>query len=60
MSNPLMSESFNTPFEATPFDLIKPSHFVPAIEFQIAAAKEKINSLKTVSKPSFKINYRAP
>ncbi len=54
MSNPLMSESFNTPFEATPFDLIKPSHFVPAIEFQIAAAKEKINSLKTVSKPSFK------
>ena len=35
--NPLL-QTFNTPFEVPPFDLIKPEHFLPAFVNQVQGA----------------------
>ena len=51
--NPLLS-SFNTPFQSTPFDKIKPYHFEPALKNKIKEAKKAINKIiKSNSTPTF-------
>ena len=48
--NPLL-ESFKTPFSSIPYDHIKASHFLPALEKSIEEAKKSIenkNKKKTV------------
>lgn len=53
MSNPLIG-TFNTPFESTPFTHIKESHFLPALESAIAAAREEVNAITNNSaSPTF-------
>ena len=44
MNNPLL-ESFDSPFEASPFSKIKTEHFLPAIEFSIEKAQEELEQL---------------
>jgi peptidyl-dipeptidase Dcp len=44
MNNPLL-ETWNTPFEAPPFHLIKTEHFKPAIELAIKYAAEEIKAM---------------
>lgn len=50
--NPLL-EKFNTPFETAPFDLIKPEHYLPAIQEAIIKAKEEIQEIKNTPIPTF-------
>jgi len=45
MSNPFL-ETFNTPFEAIPFDKIKLEHYKPALEYAIKEGKKEIESIK--------------
>ena len=45
MQNPFL-EQFNTPFETTPFDKIKPEHFLPALEESIKEARAEIETIK--------------
>lgn len=42
--NPLL-QSYNTPFDTIPFDLIKNEHFLPAIKEAIALGKEDIKRI---------------
>lgn len=51
--NPLLDTNFSTPHQATPFDKIEPSHFIPALEHHIKEAKQKIEKIKTTDKPDF-------
>lgn len=48
--NPLLKK-FNTPFEAAPFDLIQPQHFVPAIDRLIAEADQEIQLIAVNPEP---------
>jgi peptidyl-dipeptidase Dcp len=52
-NNPLLS-TFNTPFQTTPFDQIKPEHYEPAFKTKIAEANSEIKILLTnKKKPTF-------
>lgn len=42
--NPLM-EVWNTPHQTPPFSSIKPEHFMPAVEAQLATARQGINAI---------------
>lgn len=44
MNNPLVEE-WNTPYQTVPFDKIKAEHFVPALQFAIAQAKQEIDAI---------------
>ena len=48
MNNPFL-ESFETPFEAIPFDKIKLEHYKPALEFAIIEGKKEIDTIKSDS-----------
>jgi peptidyl-dipeptidase Dcp len=53
MENPLLN-AFNTPFEAVPFDKIKPEHFLPAIQKAIEKGREEIEAISTAAEaPTF-------
>ncbi|MCD6346884.1 MAG: M3 family metallopeptidase [Bacteroidales bacterium] len=53
MSNPLLSK-FDTPFEAAPFDRVKPEHYIPAIETLIDEADKDIQAIaKQSEQPDF-------
>lgn len=43
--NPLLQKDFGTPFEAAPYDKIKPVHFLPAIEEGIKLGKADIDAI---------------
>jgi len=52
-SNPLLSP-FNTVYQTTPFDQIKPEHYEPAFKLKIADANSKIKILvSNKEKPTF-------
>ncbi|MDO4728528.1 MAG: M3 family metallopeptidase [Bacteroidota bacterium] len=44
-SNPLLVETFNTPYQVPPFDLIKDEHFEPAILEGIAIQQKEIDAI---------------
>ncbi len=44
--NPLLN-TFSTPFQTPPFDLIKTEHYLPALHKAIAEAKQEIEAIKT-------------
>jgi peptidyl-dipeptidase Dcp len=51
--NPLL-ESFKTPYETTPFHLIRPEHFEPAFKEQISIAEKEFKQLiSNKEKPTF-------
>lgn len=52
MSNPLLEE-YTSPFETAPFDLIKSTHFLPAIIRSIADARAEIEQIKAHPNPNF-------
>ncbi|MEL7146194.1 MAG: hypothetical protein AAFO69_07485 [Bacteroidota bacterium] len=43
-NNPLISP-FDTPFETTPFHLITPGHYMPAVEEGISQAKAEVQAI---------------
>ncbi|MEL6559094.1 MAG: M3 family metallopeptidase, partial [Bacteroidota bacterium] len=45
-NNPLLAQ-FDTPFATPPFDQVKASHFMPAIDISIKKAEEEINVIAT-------------
>ncbi|MBF0298466.1 MAG: M3 family metallopeptidase [Oligoflexia bacterium] len=58
--NVLLENKFHTPFESIPFDKIKVSHFLPALEELISNAKNEINKIKSSSeKANFKNTIEA-
>lgn len=53
MQNPLLSQ-FDTPFETVPFSSLDTSHFLPAVEACIAAARQEVEAIKKQpEKPTF-------
>lgn len=58
MLNPLLA-NFATPFDTAPFHLIKPEHYLPAIQKSIEEAKEDISKIKTEPIPSFENTIEA-
>ncbi|MDX5348831.1 MAG: M3 family metallopeptidase [Hymenobacteraceae bacterium] len=51
--NPLLAP-FNTPYGTAPFHLIKPQHYLPAIEKSIELAKQEIEEIKSnKAQPTF-------
>lgn len=58
MNNPLLA-NFNQPFESTPFDTIKPEHFLPAIQESIQEAKAEIEAIKREPQPTFQNTIEA-
>jgi peptidyl-dipeptidase Dcp len=53
MNNPLLSD-FNTPFNAIPFDKIKPEHFEPAFEVLFKETREKLSAIwNNTEEPTF-------
>jgi len=42
VSNPLLQD-WNTPFSIAPFDLIRPGHFKPAVEYAIEEARKEVD-----------------
>lgn len=57
--NPLL-KPFNTPFFVPPFDSIKDEHYIPAIEQNIAIAKEEVEVIiKNEAVPSFENTIEA-
>jgi len=54
MSDNILLKPFNTPFETVPFDQIKPSYFLPALQETIALAKNRVEAIKnSTSAPNF-------
>lgn len=49
----LQNKNFDTFDNAIPFDQIQPEHFVPAMEWAIAQAKENIATIKAQAVPTF-------
>ena len=49
--NPLL-EDFKTKFETVPFSLIKPEHFIPALQEGIKQAKVKVSQIKSNTEPA--------
>lgn len=59
-SNPLLVETFNTPFEVPPFDLIKDEHFEPAILDGIAIQQKEIDAIvNNTAAPTFENTIEA-
>lgn len=56
--NPLL-EKFKSPFETTPFHLIKTEHFLPAIKEAIQLAKSDIDQIKSHPLPDFQNTIEA-
>lgn len=52
--NPLFETQNKNPHNATPFDQIKPEHFMPAIEKKIEEAKALLEQIKALPNPNFK------
>jgi peptidyl-dipeptidase Dcp len=48
--NPLLQE-WKTPFQAPPYDLIKPEHFLPAIKEGIARNRKEIDAIANAPQP---------
>ncbi len=58
-SNPLLAE-FITPYKSPPFDIIKPEHFMPAIEQAIDLARIEIENITNKAKePTFENTIEA-
>ncbi len=58
-TNPLLSE-YNTPFGISPFDKIKPEHYLPAFQAAIKEQKENIEKIITsAEEPAFKNTVEA-
>lgn len=54
IENPLVSK-FNTAHDSTPFALIKPEHFVPALKIKIKDAQKELKKIiRSKSKPTFR------
>ncbi len=58
MLNPLLA-NFATPFDTAPFHLIKPEHYVPAIQQSIGEAKADIAKIKEEALPTFENTIEA-
>ena len=43
-TNPLLAE-WNTPYQTPPFNLIKPEHFIPAIEKALKDGKNEVDAI---------------
>jgi len=52
--NPLFDAQNKYPHNATPFDQIKPEHFMPAIEKKIEESLALIDQIKALPNPNFK------
>lgn len=50
MNNPLL-QAYSTAEGTTPFDIITPEHFIPALEEQIAATLEAIDKIVAQTAP---------
>lgn len=51
--NPLLEAQNNNPHNATPFDQIKPEHFMPAVEKKVEEAQARIEKIKALPNPNF-------
>ena len=52
-TNPLLAE-WNTPYQTPPFNLIKPEHFIPAIEKALKDGKNEVDAIiNNPDKPTF-------
>lgn len=58
MLNPLLAD-FATPFDTAPFHLIKPEHYLPAVQKSIEEAKADISKIKAEVHPSFENTIEA-
>lgn len=58
MTNPLLAE-YTSPFETSPFDLLKTEHFLPAIQEAIKIAKADIAKINSESEPTFENTLEA-
>ncbi|WP_258104414.1 M3 family metallopeptidase [Marinoscillum sp. MHG1-6] len=59
MSNPLL-QTFDTPYEVPPFQIIKNEHYLPAIEEGIRLAKEEIDAIvENSDEPTFENTIEA-
>jgi peptidyl-dipeptidase Dcp len=52
MLNPLLAD-FATPFDTAPFHLIRPEHYLPAVQKSIEEAKADISKIKAEALPTF-------
>lgn len=58
--NPLLAETFDTPYGVPPFDLIKDEHFEPAILEAIKQHQEEINTIaNNTEEPTFENTIEA-
>src|SRR5690606_36795486 len=58
--NPLLAETFDTPYGVPPFDLIKDEHFEPAILEAIKQHQEEINAIaNNTEEPTFENTIEA-
>ncbi len=58
MLNPLLAD-FATPFDTAPFHLIKPEHYLPAVQKSIEEAKADISKIKAEALPTFENTIEA-
>lgn len=58
MLNPLLAD-FATPFDTAPFHLIKPEHYLPAVQKSIEEAKADISKIKAEVLPTFENTIEA-
>jgi peptidyl-dipeptidase Dcp len=58
MLNPLLAD-FATPFDTAPFHLIKPEHYLPAVQQSIEEAKSDITKIKAEALPTFENTIEA-
>ena len=58
MTNPLLAD-WTTPFELPPFDAIEDSHFAPAVEAALEAARGNIAAICDGSEPTFENTIEA-
>ena len=60
MSNNILNQKFETPFQTAPFSKIKDDHFLPAFKKAIASAKKEIDVIVNNSEaPTFKNTIEA-
>lgn len=53
-ANPFLAAEWSTPFEAVPFDRIRPEHYVPAFEAAMASHLEEVAAIaKNPAEPDF-------
>jgi len=59
-SNPLLIETFQTPFEVPPFEQIKNEHYLPAFEKGMELQKKEIDSIAAITaEPTFQNTVEA-